>query len=343
MKNFKHFRKERLELFFLVLILFFTVSCSSGRAQTKKNTKSYNFANKQSTTFGYKGNSVAREADKIEARAEAEYGQVLKNENQYAYNKPSAGARGDHNRLDSSYNYQNNTPKNNYRNNNEETSDSYKMKKYFQTGVASWYGREFNGRETASGEKFNMYQLTAAHKTLSFGTIIKVRNFDNGKIVKVRINDRGPYYGDRILDLSYAAAKELDMISSGSAFVGVYVVGKESDSNSASFRGRNKYESARPVAYQSMSSKTNRVEAGLNKPLTVEEGIISLQVGAFYSRGNADKMKTKIENLLENKVVIISEENLFKVRVKGILNKEEEEKFKKMLQEENISSFAIEE
>ncbi|PZV08425.1 MAG: hypothetical protein DCF32_04840 [Leptolyngbya sp.] len=74
-------------------------------------------------------------------------------------------------------------------------------------GTASWYGPYFHGRQTATGETFNQHDLTAAHKTLPFGTYLKVRNQLNGKSVVVRINDRGPYIGDRSLDLSYAAAQ----------------------------------------------------------------------------------------------------------------------------------------
>jgi rare lipoprotein A len=75
-------------------------------------------------------------------------------------------------------------------------------------GICSYYGPKFHGKRTASGEKFDMYQMTAAHKTLPFATRIKVINLDNGKSVIVKINDRGPFVEGRILDLSYAAAKK---------------------------------------------------------------------------------------------------------------------------------------
>ncbi len=80
-----------------------------------------------------------------------------------------------------------------------------------QDGVASWYGRRFHGRKTANGERFNMREMTAAHLTLPFGTELLVTNPENGQSVKVRINDRGPFVPGRVLDLSYAAAKELGM------------------------------------------------------------------------------------------------------------------------------------
>ncbi|MFQ6069979.1 MAG: septal ring lytic transglycosylase RlpA family protein [Candidatus Aminicenantales bacterium] len=84
-----------------------------------------------------------------------------------------------------------------------------------QTGLASWYGPKFHGKMTSSGEKYNMYQLTAAHQTLPFGAYVKITNRLNGKSVRVRINDRGPFIKGRIIDLSYAAAKVIDMIGPG--------------------------------------------------------------------------------------------------------------------------------
>lgn len=82
-------------------------------------------------------------------------------------------------------------------------------------GTASWYGKRFHGRKTANGERYNMYGMTVAHKKLPFGTLLEVTNLENNKKIIVRVNDRGPYVGRRILDLSYAAAKELDFIHSG--------------------------------------------------------------------------------------------------------------------------------
>jgi len=94
----------------------------------------------------------------------------------------------------------------------------------FQTGYASWYGRDFQGRSTASGEIFDMHDYTAAHRSLPFGTRVRVTNEANGRSVVVRINDRGPWVEGRILDLSYAAAKALGMIESGVARVRLEVM-----------------------------------------------------------------------------------------------------------------------
>ena len=90
---------------------------------------------------------------------------------------------------------------------------------FAQEGNASWYGKPFHGRKTASGERFDMYELTAAHRTLPIPSYVKVTNLKNGKEVVVKINDRGPFHGKRVLDLSFGAAKELDFLKSGTAKV----------------------------------------------------------------------------------------------------------------------------
>ncbi len=94
-------------------------------------------------------------------------------------------------------------------------------KGFSETGVASWYGKKFHGRKTASGERYNQNKMTAAHRTLPFGTRVRVKNRDNGKSVVVTINDRGPFKKGRVIDVSRAAAKNLDMIGSGTARVSI--------------------------------------------------------------------------------------------------------------------------
>jgi rare lipoprotein A len=93
-----------------------------------------------------------------------------------------------------------------------------------QKGKAAYYGDKFHGRKTASGEKYDKRAMTAAHKTLPFGTVVKVTNLKNGKTVEVRINDRGPYGKGRVIDLSRAAAQKLDMIRAGVVPVEVRVI-----------------------------------------------------------------------------------------------------------------------
>ena len=106
------------------------------------------------------------------------------------------------------------------------TKSGAREKAFEQTGNASWYGKKFHGRKTASGERFNMYAMTAAHKTLPFGTKVKVTNLDNKKSVVVKINDRGPFVKGRIIDLSYGASKRIGMVKTGVARVKIKVVKK---------------------------------------------------------------------------------------------------------------------
>jgi rare lipoprotein A len=96
--------------------------------------------------------------------------------------------------------------------------------RYDQVGIASWYGPGFHGNRTSNGEIYDMYAMTAAHKTLPFNTIVKVVDLDTGRSVIVRINDRGPFIPGRIIDLSYAAAQELGIVEKGLARVGLKIL-----------------------------------------------------------------------------------------------------------------------
>lgn len=98
-----------------------------------------------------------------------------------------------------------------------------------QEGIASWYGIDEQGRATASGQFMDPEGMTAAHRTLEFGTIVRVFSFDSGQQVDVVVNDRGPFVGGRIIDLSWAAAKALDMVQSGTARVRVQVIGLDGE------------------------------------------------------------------------------------------------------------------
>ncbi len=91
-------------------------------------------------------------------------------------------------------------------------------------GISSWYGPNFHGKLTANGEVFDQYGVTAAHKTLPLGTVVRVTNLDNEKSIILRINDRGPYVGDRVLDCSYGAAKKLGFMKKGTANVEIKII-----------------------------------------------------------------------------------------------------------------------
>jgi rare lipoprotein A len=116
---------------------------------------------------------------------------------------------------------------------------------YRERGVASWYGRPFHGRPTSSGETYDMHEMTAAHTTLPLPTWVEVTNLSNGKRIVVKVNDRGPFVGDRVIDLSYAAANALDIVRSGTARVEIHAVAEPA---AAAPRSSARAESTRPIA-----------------------------------------------------------------------------------------------
>lgn len=100
------------------------------------------------------------------------------------------------------------------------------ISEFTEEGVASWYGPGFHGRKTANGERFNQYELTAAHKELPLNSVVRVTHATTGKSVVVRINDRGPFHGNRVIDMSYAAAKAIGMVDQGKANVKIELLPK---------------------------------------------------------------------------------------------------------------------
>lgn len=109
----------------------------------------------------------------------------------------------------------------------EEENLLPRLVRYLKQGVASWYGPEFHGKKTASGEIYDMYAMTAAHKTLPISSYARVTNLENQRSVIVRINDRGPFHGNRVMDLSYAAAKRLDLHEAGTGAVEIKALAPE--------------------------------------------------------------------------------------------------------------------
>ncbi len=216
------------------------------------------------------------------------------------------------------------------------SADTPKKEQFYQTGMASWYGREFNGRLTASGEKFDMNGFSAAHKTLPFGTVISVKNLETGKTIQVKVNDRGPYKKDRILDLSYGAAKQLDVVSAGEVMVGINIVKQEGDQKTAD-RGSEDVEPASADAKGLGAQKKSPTEGQSDSA-----GRFSVQAGAFYSQKKAQELKEKIESMVDKPVIVIKEKEYFKVRIEGIQSKTDASAFRKKLSGGDINSYIIE-
>lgn len=293
-----------------ISILMFIINCTPGKSLIRRDENKINHETINEDVYDVEYNKFSNEEDRIEKRVKSRSG------------NQSANSDYDENLV---FDVSDEATDN--RNN------SYKQERYYQTGMASWYGREFHGKVTASGEKFNMNEFSAAHKTLPFGTIVKVKNFDNGRSARVRINDRGPYRGNRIIDLSYITAKRLGIISSGKAMVGITILKKGTGREVYRGYGSRKNSSVEPVVDDNFED-----DSGLNDRSL---GNYSLQTGAFYSKRNAENLKKKIETLIENPVIVIYDGNMYKVRIKGISSRKEAKRCKRMLAEEDIASFVV--
>jgi rare lipoprotein A len=176
-----------------------------------------------------------------------------------------------------------------------------------QTGLASWYGPDFHGKKTSSSEIYNMYDMTAAHRSLPFGTYVMVTNMNNGKSVKVKINDRGPFVEGRIIDLSFAAAQVLDAVGPGVIPVKIEILTDESPSISAQ-----RY---------------------------------AVQVGSFVSKGNAVSLQKKLKNTFRDVYVSAFRtltQTFYRVRIKAT-DRENAESIARTLYKEGHVAFIVEE
>ena len=155
---------------------------------------------------------------------------------------------------------------------------------YTQVGKASWYGKKFHGRPTSSGEKYNMYSFTAAHRTMLLPSIVRVTNLKNNRSTVVKVNDRGPFYEDRIIDLSYRAAKALNMLEDGVVLVKVELISPP--------------KSRATHQLPAQSEQQRRKSAGLeNKPAY-------LQVGSFERLSNAQASASRLDKLRLNAKIV---------------------------------------
>lgn len=164
---------------------------------------------------------------------------------------------------------------------------------YVARGTASWYGEKFHGHKTSNGETFSMYEMSAAHKSLRIPGYARVTNLDNGRSVIVRVNDRGPFHGDRLIDLSYAAAKKLGYQSRGTARVEVAAITVRPDG--AMFLAGQSFAPGGAVSRPENSVVASGKMADTNRALFV-------QLGSFSSRDPAEKLLTKARAALTDPV-----------------------------------------
>ena len=165
---------------------------------------------------------------------------------------------------------------------------------YVERGIASWYGTKFHGRRTSSGEPYDLYQMTAAHKTLPLPTYARVTNLQNGRSVIVKINDRGPFHPNRIIDLSYVAAAKLGILAEGTGLVEVKAINPSV-----------------PEKPPVMASASN--------PAPTKGSSLFLQVGAFRNQDNAMRLSHKLQNARLGNIHIIEADNtggpIYRVRI----------------------------
>lgn len=157
---------------------------------------------------------------------------------------------------------------------------------YKERGVASWYGKKFHGRLTSNREPYDMYAMTAAHKTLPLPTYVKVRNLRNNRSIIVRVNDRGPFVHNRIIDLSYAAALKLDMVRDGTSLVEVTAISFDEPTGDRPVRV---VEPARPS-----DPRPALVPEPEAQPAVQKDNEIFVQVGAFGDRENAERRRSAL-------------------------------------------------
>lgn len=181
---------------------------------------------------------------------------------------------------------------------------------YKQRGIASWYGKKFQGQKTASGEPYDMFAMTAAHPTLPIPSYARVTNVKTGQWAVVRINDRGPFHSNRVIDLSYAAAARIGIAASGSGLVDVERV----------------LESPGPRS-EATAAPSPVSQIAVETPVVVEEAArLWLQLGAFSSREGADSFRDHAERELSwnhEPVQVAPREGLYRVRLGPYRNREE--------------------
>ncbi|MHB0776980.1 septal ring lytic transglycosylase RlpA family protein [Halomonas sp. WWR20] len=192
---------------------------------------------------------------------------------------------------------------------------------YRDDGLASWYGEKFQGYATASGETYDMYKMTAAHRSLPLPTYARVTNTDNGRSVIVKVNDRGPFHSDRLIDLSYAAAARLGILRGGTGHVFVEAI----DPVQWQAQHRPREAKAEPVAAESLSREALAPsQEADDSPQRVSSGKAAsgvsaagryLQVAAFGSASSARALQARLQAELSRPVRIASSESMYRVQV----------------------------
>lgn len=223
---------------------------------------------------------------------------------------------------------------------------------YRETGKASWYGTKFHGQNTANGEKYDLYGMTAAHKTLPLPSYVRVTNLDNGRVVTVRVNDRGPFYAERIIDLSFAAAKKLGFAEQGVANVRVEGIDPEKwwaeQGKQAPVVGT--YQAPKTLALPKEEVYVPPVtqHAGAVLPLQISEAAVAttasglyLQAGAFANPDAAQLLRDRLGSLTDIRIfvspVVLEQQVLHRVRIGPIETRAEAELLQQRIREADLA------
>ncbi|MCP4670268.1 MAG: septal ring lytic transglycosylase RlpA family protein [Desulfobacula sp.] len=186
---------------------------------------------------------------------------------------------------------------------------------FSQKGYASWYGKKFHGRKTSNGETYNMYAMTAAHKTLPINTWVSVHNLENNRKIVVRINDRGPFIRGRIIDLSYTGAKRIGIVGPGTAKVRITALGQ-----ATSYSKKTK----KPVSF---------------RPVNYWQGNFTIQVGAFKVQANALNYKSKLSKTYKNAHVVMYKDHrgtFYRVRIGRFTNVKDALRFSEKIMDQGF-------
>ncbi len=201
-------------------------------------------------------------------------------------------------------------------------------KHYEERGVASWYGTKFHAQRTSSGERYNMLAMTAAHKTLPLPCYVEVTNLQNHRRIVVKVNDRGPFESNRLIDLSYVAAKKLGMLGHGTAYVNVKLI--------------DPLESSQHNNYFAHNKSTNTYQAIKSHPAHSGSGLF-IQVGSFHNRSRAEKLQKRLAVLLPSPVHVNLSDHLYRVQVGPFADREAANRINKRLKTIGITTAHLDE
>lgn len=214
---------------------------------------------------------------------------------------------------------------------------------YQQRGIASWYGKKFHGRKTSNGETYNMYAMSAAHKTLPIPTYLRVTNLKNGRSTIVRVNDRGPFHDNRIIDLSYAAASKLGIVESGTGLVEITAI-------TPGVKPPRKPAKPKTIMVKATQNETRQANpaprrATQQAPVVQNNESVQLylQIGAFISRHNAEQLRSRL--VLNNHTMTTVKQGrnhidktIYRVRIGPLASVDEADQLARKLLELNVGS-----